>query len=123
MGMMIMMSRGGSSSDRRGGGVALGVAELAELGGDVPDGEAGVGVEDGVDVPGCLAGGDGDEGVVAGEAPRPNVLAALLVGPPQCVGALLVEAMEGVAVHIVTHLRLIYVARPCLLREPKHFSY
>jgi len=34
-----------------GGGAALSMAELAELGGDIPDGEARVGVKDGIDVP------------------------------------------------------------------------
>ncbi|EXC05169.1 Protein BONZAI 2 [Morus notabilis] len=101
--VMVMMSsgsRGGSSCGGRGDGVAFGVAELAELGGDVPNGEAGVGIEDGVDVPGGLAGGDGDEGVVAGLPPGPDILAALLVGPPQGVGALLVQAVQGVAIMI-----------------------
>lgn len=121
MAMMSSGGRGGSSCGGRGDGVAFGMAELAELGGDVPNGEAGVGIEDGVDVPGGLAGGDGDEGVVAGLPPGPDILAALLVGPPQRVGALLVQAVQGVAVHVVPHLGLVYVARPCLLCEPKHF--
>lgn len=68
---------------------ALGMAELAKLGGDVPDGEARVGVEDGVDVP-TLPSGHGHQRLVASLPPRPDVLPPLLVRPPQCVGRILV---------------------------------
>lgn len=90
------------------------MAELAELGGDVPDGEAGVSVEDGVDVP-TMPRRDGHQGLVTGLPPGSHVLAPLLKGSPQRVGRLLVEAVEGVAVHVVPHLWLVDVAGPDLL--------
>lgn len=111
---------GGRSWQSRDSSIALGVAELAELGGDVPNREARMGVEDGIDVPGGLAGGNGDEGLVASLPPCSDVLSPLLVGPPQRIGTLLVQAMQRVAMHVMPHLRLVYVARPCLLRIPEH---
>ena len=95
------------------------MAELAESGGHVPDGEARVRGEDGVDVE-SVARGDVDARRVAGLPPRPHVLAAGLVGAPQRVRRLLVQAVQRVAVHVVPHLGLVDVARPDLLRVPEH---
>lgn len=95
------------------------VAEQAEPGGHVPDGEARVRGEDGVDVE-AVAGRDVDERRVAGLPPGPHVLATGLVGPPQRVRPGLVQAVQRVAVHVVPHLGLVDVARPHLLRVPEH---
>lgn len=111
---------GGSGGSSRGGGVAVSMAELAELGGDVPDAEAGVGIEDGVDVPAGPAAGDGDQGVVTGLPPGADVLPALLEALAKGVGGVLVQAVQGVAVDVVPHLRLVYVACSRLLRVPEH---
>lgn len=87
--VMVPSSRGGPSPGNRagcGGGTeaaALGVAELAEPGGDVPHSEAGVGVEDGVDVPRAVTGRDGHERPVAALPPGADVLPSLLERPPQ----------------------------------------
>lgn len=103
----------------RGFGAPFCVAKLAELGGDVPDGEAGMGIEDGINIPG-LQGGNGDEGLVTSLPPGPHVLPPLLETSPQCIGCLLVKAMQCVAVDVVPHFRLVDVARPCLLRISKY---
>jgi hypothetical protein len=95
------------------------VAELAQPGGHVPDGEARVRGEDGVNVE-AVARGDLDERRVAGLPPGAHVLAAGLVRPAQRVGGLLVQAVQRVAVHVVPHLGLVDVARPALVRVPEH---
>lgn len=125
--LMLMLSGRGcpSSGDRTGcsrgaEAAALGMAELAEPGGDVPDGESGVGVEDGVDVPQAITGRNGHEWPVAGLPPGPDVLTSLLEGPPQGVGGLLVKAVKCITVNVVPHLGLVDVARPRLLCIPEH---
>jgi hypothetical protein len=95
------------------------VAELAQPGGHVPDGEARVRGEDGVDVE-AVARGDLDERRVAGLPPGTDVLATGLVRPAQRVGGLLVQAVQRVAVHVVPHLGLVDVARAALLGVPEH---
>lgn len=95
------------------------MAKLAKLGGDVPDGEAGVSVEDGIDVP-SLPRSDGHQGLVARLPPCADVLPSLLEGASQCVRGLLIEAVEGVAVDVVPHLGLVDVVGSRLLREPEY---
>lgn len=124
--MLMLSGRGRPSSGDRAGcsrgaeAAALGVAELAEPGGDVPDGEPGVGAKYGVDVPQAVTGGNGHERPVASLPPGPDVLTSLLEGPPQGVGGLLVKAVKCIAVNVVPHLGLVDVARPRLLRIPEN---
>lgn len=84
-----MINPGGGDGAGDGGGAAVGVAELAELGGDVPDGEAGMGIEDGVNVP-ALPGSNSNQGLVTRLPPRADVLPPLLETPAQRVRRLLV---------------------------------
>lgn len=77
-----------------------------------------MGVEYGIDVP-PLSCCNGHERLVASLPPSPDVLSSLLESSPQGVGGLLVEAVEGVAVHIVSHLGLVDVARSCVLCVPE----
>lgn len=108
------------SSSSRSGVAAFGMAELAELGGDVPYWEAGMCVEDGIDVPSLLPTCNGYQGLVACLSPCPNILSSLLESSSQCIGCLLVEAVQRVAVHIVSHFRLVNVAGTRLLCVPKY---
>ena len=66
------------------------MAKLAQLGGDIPDGEARVGVEDGINVPPLEAACYGHQWFVAGLPPCPHVLSPLLERPTQGVRCLLV---------------------------------
>lgn len=120
-----MINNATTSNGAGGGGsgshhiAPLGVAELAELGGDVPHGETGMCTKDGIDVP-PLTRRYGHQRLVARLPPRAHVLAPLLESPSQGIGRLLVEAVQRVAVDVVPHLGLVDVGRPRLLRIPKH---
>lgn len=76
-------------------------------------------VEDGIDVPSLLPTCNGYQGLVACLSPCPNILSSLLESSSQCIGCLLVEAVQRVAVHIVSHFRLVNVAGTRLLCVPK----
>lgn len=117
--MVLNPTRRGTRSNHCHGTTALGVAELAELGGNVPNGKPGMRVENGIDVPPLLC-RDVHERLVASLPPSPDVLSSLLESSPQGVGRLLVEAVQGVAVHVVPHLGLVDVARSCILCVPEH---
>lgn len=112
---------GSATGDGAGGGstAPLCVAELTELGRNVPDGEAGMSIEDGIDVP-SLSCRYGHQGLVARLPPRTDVLSSLLESPSQRIGCLLVEAVEGVAVDIVPHFGLVDVVGSGLLCVPEH---
>ena len=113
------MLRPAGNRTRSGGTAVLGMAELAELGRDVPHGKPRMRVENGVDVP-PLPSCNGHEWLVASLPPSTYVLSSLLESPPQRVGSLLVEAVQRIAVHVVSHLGLVDVTRTGLLGVPEH---
>lgn len=52
--------------------------------------------------------------------PRPDVFASQLALPPQRIRNLLVQAVQRIAVHIVSHFGLVNVIRSCFFGKPKH---
>lgn len=99
--------------------VALSVTKPPELGGNIPNGEAGLRIEDGINFP-ALACCNGHKRLVTCLSPGPHIFASLLKNSPQCIGGLLVQAMQRIAMHVVSHLGLVDVACPCLFCKPKH---
>lgn len=116
---MINATTGNGAAGGRGGAAPFSVAELAELGGDVPYGETGMRIEDGIDVP-PLPRRYGHQRLVARLPPCTHILSPLLESPSQHIRHLLIKAVERVAMHVVTHLWLVDVVRPGLLRVPEH---
>lgn len=76
-------------------------------------------IENGVNVP-TLACCYGDQRLIACLSPSPNVFPSFLETSSQCIGRFLVKAVEGITMHVVSHFRLVNVARSSLLRKPKH---
>ena len=76
------MLRPAGNRTRSGGTAVLGMAELAELGGDVPHGKPRMRIENGVDVP-PLPGCNGHKRLVASLPPSTDILSSLLESSPQ----------------------------------------
>lgn len=98
---------------------AFGMTKLAELGGDIPDGETWVGVEDGIDIP-PLACCYGYQRLVTGLPPSTYVFSSLFKSTSQGVGCLLVQAVEGIAMHIVPHFGFVDIRCSCFLGESEY---
>ncbi|CAN4086552.1 unnamed protein product [Withania somnifera] len=95
------------------------MAELAEFGGHIPNGEARMSIENGIDIP-ALSSSYGHQGLVTCLSPCPNVLSSLLESSSQSIGSILIKAMKCIAMHVVSHFWLVYVACPCFLCVPEH---
>jgi hypothetical protein len=76
-------------------------------------------IENGVNVP-PLACCNVHQRLVACLPPRPDIFSSFLESSSQCIGCFLVDAVQRVAMHIVSHFRLVNVARSSLLRIPEH---
>jgi hypothetical protein len=76
-------------------------------------------IENGVNVP-PLACCNVHQRLVARLSPRPDIFSSFLECSSQCIRCLLVHAVQRIAMHVVSHFRLVNVARSSLLRIPKH---
>ena len=80
--MKLKRQESGGSGGGGCGTVALGVAELAEFGRHVPDGEAWMCVENGIDVP-TLGSCYGYQRLIACLSPSSHIFAPFFENPPQ----------------------------------------
>lgn len=111
-------SRNGSINVNRGVASSM-VTQLAKGGRNVPDCKSWVCCEDSVDVP-CMVRCDENKWTVTRQSPSSDILPAFFKRPSQFVGNFLVEAVQGIAVHVVSHFRLVYVARSRFLGVPEN---
>lgn len=76
-------------------------------------------IENGIDVP-TLGTCYGHQRLIACLSPSSHIFASLFENAPQCVRRLLVQTMQCIAMHVVSHFRLIYVTCTRLLCISKH---
>lgn len=113
------MIRSAGNGARSGCIVAFSVTKLSELGGNIPNSKTAMSIENCINVP-TLARRYGHKRLVAGLSPSPNILASLLESSPQRIRCLLVKAVQGIAMHVVSHLGFVNVACPSLLSIPEN---